>query len=192
MFVSGRKSILRWVAIPALAVIGLAPLAACSSDDSSSTTSTTVTSGPTVTDAVCPFTGTVSQTSGGSSSVSASPVTGVSTTKEGCVDNIQITMSSGVGAWTASYATGAVKDANGTTVNTGGSAALVISITGGEWKGNSQTPTTVLPVQLDYVKSINVVNGPNNSLLIVFGLDKQRPYAASDSANPAYISLGIG
>jgi hypothetical protein len=192
MFLSGRKSIRRWAAISVIAVVGLAPLAACSSDDSSSSTSTTVSTGPTVTDATCPFTGTVSQTSGGATSVATTPVTGVTTSKEGCVDNIQLTMSSGVGAWTASYATGGVKDASGATVNTGGSAALVISITGGQWKGNGQTPTTVLPVQLDYVESINVVNGPNNALLIVFGLDKQRPYQASDSSNPAYISLGIG
>jgi hypothetical protein len=37
-----------------------------------------------------------------------------------------------------------------------------------------------------------VVSGSNGSLLVVFGLSAKKPYQASDSQNPAYISLGIG
>jgi hypothetical protein len=42
------------------------------------------------------------------------------------------------------------------------------------------------------VQSINVVAGPNGSLLVAFGLSAKKPYQASDSQTPAYISLGIG
>lgn len=176
----------------AAAVALFVPVVACSSDSSSnSSTSTTVTSGDQVTDTACPFTGTVGTTSGGNAGT-ASALGSVVTSKEGCVDNIQLKMGSGVGAWTAAYATGPVVDASGATVAAQGAATLVVTLQQGSWSGTPAAPTTVLPVQLDYVKSINVVNGPSGSLLVVFGLSAKKPYQASDSQNPAYVSLGIG
>lgn len=176
----------------AAAVALFVPVAACSSDSSSnSSTSTTVTSGDQVTDTACPFTGTLGTTSGGKAGT-ASALGSIVTSKEGCVDNIQLKMGSGVGAWTAAYATGPVLDASGATVAAQGDATLVVTLQQGSWSGTPAAPTTVLPVQLDYVKSINVVNGPSGSLLVVFGLSAKKPYQASDSQNPAYVSLGIG
>lgn len=176
----------------AAAVALFVPVVACSSDSSSnSSTSTTVTSGEQVTDTACPFTGTVGTTSGGKAGT-ASALGSIVTSKEGCVDNIQLKMGSGVGAWSAAYATGPVVDASGATVAAQGEATLVVTLQQGSWSGTPAAPTTVLPVQLDYVKSINVVNGPSGSLLVVFGLSAKKPYQASDSQNPAYVSLGIG
>ena len=176
----------------AAAVALFVPVAACSSDSSSNgSTSTTVTSGDQVTDTACPFTGTLGTTSGGKAGT-ASALGSIVTSKEGCVDNIQLKMGSGVGAWTAAYATGPVLDASGATVAAQGDATLVVTLQQGSWSGTPAAPTTVLPVQLDYVKSINVVNGPSGSLLVVFGLSAKKPYQASDSQNPAYVSLGIG
>ena len=83
-------------------------------------------------------------------------------------------------------------DASGATVATQGAATLVITLAEGTWTGTPAAPTTVLPLQLDYVESINVVAGANGSLLVAFGLSVKKPYQASDSQNPAYISLGIG
>lgn len=172
----------------------LLPLAAaCSSDSkSTSTTSTTASSGQQVTDTVCPFTGTVGTSSGGNASIS-STLSAITTSKEGCADNLQLKLTGGVGAWTVAYATGPVTDATGAAVTTQGSATLVVTLQNGGWSGTPAAPTTVLPVQLDYVKSINVVKGPNATLLVVFGLSEKKPYQASDSTqSPAYISLGIG
>ena len=183
-----RRTLIASAAVVALFV----PVAACSSDSSSSdSTSTTVSSGEQITDPACPFTGTVGTSSGGKSGAS-SALGSIVNSKQGCVDNIQLKMGSTVGAWTAAYASGPVLDASGATVATQGSAALVITLQQGTWSGSPAAPTTVLPVQLDYVKSINVVNGPNGTLLVVFGLSTKKPYQASDSQTPAYISLGIG
>ena len=167
-------------------------LAACSSDSSSSNATTTVSTGPQETAVGCPFTGTVAGSSGGSASVAAATLTGITTAKQGCVDNIQMDLGTGVPTWKAAYATGPILDAAGATISTTAPANLVFTITGATWKGAGSTPATVLPVQLDYVTSIRVVSGPNNTLLVIYGLDKQRPYQASDSSQPAYISLGIG
>ena len=183
-----RRTLLSATAALALFV----PIAACSSDSSSSsTTSTTVTSGDQVTDTACPFTGTVGTTSGGTAGAQ-SALGSITTSKQGCVDNLQLKMGSVVGAWTAAYATSPVVDGKGNTVAAQGAATLVITLESGTWTGSPAAPTTVLPVQLDYVKSINVVNGPGTSVLVVFGLSEKKPYQASDSQNPAYISLGIG
>lgn len=182
-----RRTLIASAAVVALFV----PVAACSSDSSSNSTSTTVSSGEQITDTACPFTGTVGTSSGGKSGTS-SALGSIVNSKQGCEDNIQLKMGSSVGAWTAAYATGPVLDASGATVATQGSAALVITLQQGTWSGSPAAPTTVLPVQLDYVKSINVVNGPNGTLLVVFGLSTKKPYQASDSQTPAYISLGIG
>ncbi|MEX1217517.1 MAG: hypothetical protein WEA11_03225 [Acidimicrobiales bacterium] len=180
------------LAITATAIALLGPIAACSSDSSSnSTTSTTVTSGDQITDAECPFTGTVATSSGGKAGTT-SALGSIVNAKDGCADNIQLNLGASVGAWTAAYATGPVVDGTGATVATQGAATLVITLAEGTWSGIPAAPTTVLPVQLDYVKSINVVNGSNGSLLVVFGLSTQKPYVASDSQNPAYITLGIG
>lgn len=170
----------------------LLPIAACSSGSSSGSTSTTASSGQQITDTTCPFTGTVGTSSGGKAGT-ASAVTTITPSKQGCVDNLQIKMSGGVGAWSVAYATGPVKDASGATIAAQGSATLVVTLQQGSWTGTPAAPTTVLPVQLDYVKSINVAAGANGTLLIVFGMSAQKPYQASDSSQtPGYISLGIG
>ena len=171
----------------------LVPLAACSSGSSSSNaTSTTASSGQQVTDAACPFTGTVGTSSGGKASIPTG-VTGLVNTKQGCADNIQVKTSAGVGAWSIAYATGPVKDYSGNTIATEGAATLVLTLTNGVWSGTPAVPTTVSPGQLDYVKSINVAIGPGNVLMIVFGLSAKKPYQASDSPEtPGYISIGIG
>ena len=182
----------RTVIATAPAVALFLPIAACSSDSSSnSTTSTTASSGDQITDTACPFTGTL-QTSTGGKAGTPSALGSITTSKEGCVDNIQLKLGNATGAWTAAYATGPVVDASGATVATQGAAALVFTLAEGTWTGTPAAPTTVLPVQLDYVESINVVAGPNGSLLVVFGLSAKKPYQASDSQTPAYISLGIG
>lgn len=171
----------------------LLPIAACSSGSSSTaSTSTTASSGQQVTDTQCPFTGTVGTSSGGKAGT-ASNLSSIVPSKQGCVDNLQLKLTGGVGAWTIAYATGPVTDATGATVATQGSAALVVTLQQGTWSGSPGAPTTVLPVQLDYVQSINVVNGSGGSLLVVFGLSAKKPYQASDSPeSPGYISLGIG
>lgn len=183
-----RRSLIAAAAAAALFV----PIAACSSgSSSSSSTSTTVTSGEQVTDTECPFTGTVGSTSGGKSGTSSS-LGSIVNSKQGCVDSMQLNLGSSVGAWTIAYATGPVIDGSGATVAAQGTATLVVTLQQGSWTGNPAAPTTVLPVQLDYVESINVVSGPGGSLLVVLGLSSKKPYQASDSQNPAYISLGIG
>lgn len=170
----------------------LVPLAACSGSSSTSSTSTTASSGQQVTDTSCPFTGTVGQSSGGKAGTSSALST-ITTSKQGCVDNIQLKMTGGVGAWTVAYATGPVTDGSGATIAAQGAATLVVTLQSGTWSGSPAAPTTVLPVQLDYVQSINVANGPGGSLLVVFGLSAKKPYQASDSAQtPGYVSLGIG
>lgn len=181
----------RLALIAAGAALALA-LTACSSDSSSGSSSTTASTGPQVTDPTCPFTGTVGDSSGGNASVS-STVSGLTTSKEGCVDNIQIKMTAGVGAWTVAYATAPVTDATGATVASQGTATLVVTLQNGAWSGSPAAPTTVLPIQLEHVSSINVAKGANGSLLIVFGMSEKKPYQASDSSQtPGYISLGIG
>jgi hypothetical protein len=185
----------RLALIASAAVVALVlPLAACSSSSSSggSNNGADVSTGAQVNAAGCPFTGTIQTTTGGKSSVAAPVLNAVTTAKEGCVDNVQLKFSGGVGSWTAAYATGPVLDSTGKAVATSGAASLVITIPGATWTGGGTTPATVLPVSLDYVQSINVVNGPNNALLVVFGITAQKPYDASDSQDPAYISLGIG
>lgn len=180
------------LALAAVALVVLVPLAACSSDSSTSSTSTTASSGPQETDANCPFTGTTGQSSGGKAGT-ATALSTITTSKEGCVDNIQLQMTGGVGAWTVAYATGPVTDASGSTIAAQGSASLVVTIQSGTWSGSPAAPTTVLPIQLNYVQSINVANGPGGTLLVVFGMSAKKPYQASDSAQtPGYISLGIG
>lgn len=171
----------------------LLPIAACSSSSSSnSTTSTTASSGQQVTDTECPFTGTVGTSSGGKAGT-ASNLTSIVPSKQGCADNLQLKLSGAVGSWSIAYATGPVTDATGATVATQGAATLVVTMPQGTWSGSPAAPTTVLPVQLDYVKSINVVNGPSGNLLVVFGLSAKKPYVASDSPEtPGYITLGIG
>jgi len=182
----------RTLVATAAAVALFLPIAACSSDSSSNnSTSTTAMSGDQVTDTACPFTGTVGASSGGKAGT-ASALGSIVTSKEGCVDNIQLKLGTATGAWSAAYATAPVVDATGATVATQGAATLVVTLAQGSWTGTPAAPTTVLPVQLDYVKSINVVSGSNGSLLVVFGLSAKKPYQASDSQNPAYISLGIG
>jgi len=180
------------LALVATAVALLAPLTACSSGSSTSSTTTTASSGSQVTDTTCPFTGTTGQSSGGKAGTPTALST-ITTSKEGCVDNIQLKMTGGVGAWTVAYATGPVTDANGATIAAQGSASLVVTIQSGTWSGSPAAPTTVLPIQLSYVQSINVANGPGGTLLVVFGMSAKKPYQASDSAQtPGYISLGIG
>lgn len=180
------------LALAAVALVVLVPLAACSSDSSNSSTSTTASTGPQVTDQTCPFTGTTGQSSGGTAGT-ATALSTITTSKQGCVDNIQLKMTGGVGAWTVAYASGPVTDASGATIAAQGAASLVVTIQSGSWSGSPAAPTTVLPIQLDYVKSINVASGPGGSLLVVFGLSAKKPYQASDSAQtPGYISLGIG
>jgi len=182
----------RTLVATAAAVALFLPIAACSSDSSSNnSTSTTAMSGDQVTDTACPFTGTVGASSGGKAGT-ASALGSIVTSKEGCVDNIQLKLGTATGAWSAAYTTAPVVDASGATVATQGAATLVVTLAQGSWTGTPAAPTTVLPVQLDYVKSINVVSGSNGSLLVVFGLSAKKPYQASDSQNPAYISLGIG
>jgi hypothetical protein len=182
----------RTLVATAAAVALFLPIAACSSDSSSNnSTSTTAMSGDQVTDTACPFTGTVGASSGGKAGT-VSALGSIVTSKEGCVDNIQLKLGTATGAWSAAYATAPVVDASGATVATQGAATLVVTLAQGSWTGTPAAPTTVLPVQLDYVKSINVVSGSNGSLLVVFGLSAKKPYQASDSQNPAYISLGIG
>lgn len=178
----------------AIVAVGSLSLAACSSSDSTSTstTSTTASSGAQVTDTECPFTGTVGTSSGGTASV-ASNLTSISTSKEGCADDIQLKMSAGVGPWSAQYVTGQAKDATGAAIASQGAATLVVTFKNGSWSGTPAIPTTVLPVQLDYVKSINVASGPDGSVLVVFGLSAQKPYVATDSGqSPGYLTLGIG
>ena len=183
-----RRTLIAAAAAAALFV----PIAACSSDSSTSgSTSTTVESGSQVTDTECPFTGTVGTTSGGKSGA-ASSLSSIVNSKQGCVDSIQLNLGSGVGGWSIAYATGPVVDGSGATVAAQGTATLVVTLQQGSWTGSPAAPTTVLPVQLDYVESINVVSGPNGSLLVVFGLSSKKPYQASDSQTPSYISLGIG
>jgi hypothetical protein len=180
------------LALAAVALVVLVPLAACSSDSSTSSTSTTASSGSQVTDTNCPFTGTTGQSSGGTAGTAAALST-ITTSKQGCVDNIQLKMTGGVGAWTVAYATGPVTDASGATIAAQGAASLVVTIQSGSWSGSPAAPTTVLPIQLDYVQSINVASGPGGTLLVVFGMSAKKPYQASDSAQtPGYISLGIG
>ena len=176
------------------AVIALAlVLSACSSSSNSSSTSTTASSGSGATDKTCSaFSGTLGQSSGGSATVSGATVTGITTSKQGCVDNVQITMAKGVTSWTAAYVDGTITDASGNTISTGQPANLVVTIQNAAWTGAAKPPSTVLPINLDYVKSINVANGGNGSTIIVFGFATKKPYQASDSQNPAYISLGIG
>jgi hypothetical protein len=182
----------RTLVATAAAVALFLPIAACSSDSSSNnSTSTTAMSGDQVTDTACPFTGTVGASSGGKAGTT-SALGSIVTSKEGCVDNIQLKLGTATGAWSAAYTTAPVVDASGATVATQGAATLVVTLAQGSWTGTPAAPTTVLPVQLDYVKSINVVSGSNGSLLVVFGLSAKKPYQASDSQNPAYISLGIG
>ena len=186
------KNRLVLTASTAVVVIALA-LSACSSSSNGSSTSTTASSGSGATDKACTaFSGTLGQSSGGSSSVSGATATGITTSKQGCVDNIQITMSKGVTSWTAAYVDGAINDVNGNAINTGQPANLVITIQNAAWAGAAKPPSTVLPVNLDYVKSINIANGPNGSTIVVLGFPTKKPYQASDSQNPAYISLGIG
>jgi len=180
------------LALAAVALAVLVPLAACSSDSSTSSTSTTASSGSQVTDTNCPFTGTTGQSSGGTAGT-ATALSTITTSKQGCVDNIQLKMTGGVGAWTVAYATGPVTDASGATIAAQGAASLVVTIQSGSWSGSPAAPTTVLPVQLDYVQSINVASGPGGTLLVVFGMSAKKPYQASDSAQtPGYISVGIG
>lgn len=179
------------IAAAAAAALFVSVTACSSSSSTSGSTSTTVsTSGDQVTDTECPFTGTVGTTSGGKSGVS-SALASIVNSKQGCVDSIQLNLGS-VGSWSVAYATGPVVDGSGATVSTQGTATLVVTLAPGSWTGSPAAPTTVPPVQLDYVESINVVSGPNNSLLVVFGLSSKKPYQASDSQTPAYISLGIG
>jgi hypothetical protein len=187
--VKNRLAVIATVAV-ALAI----SLAACSSSGSSggSDSDSNVSTGAQVNASGCPFTGTLQTTTGGKSTVTAPTVDAVTTSKEGCVDNVQLKFSTGVGSWTAAYATGPVLDATGKAVASQGAASLVITIPGAKWTGSGTPPATVLPVSLDYVQSINVVDGPNNALLIVFGITAQKPYDATDSQDPAYISLGIG
>jgi hypothetical protein len=184
----------RLVLTASAALVALAlTVTACSSSSNTSTPTTTASSGSGATDKACTaFSGTLGQSSGGSSTVSGATVTGITTSKQGCVDNIQITMAKGVTSWTAAYADGTFTDANGSTISTGQPAQLIITIQGAAWTGAAKPPSTVLPVNLDYVKTINIANGANGSTIIVLGFPTKKPYQASDSQNPAYISLGIG
>lgn len=144
------------------------------------------------TDGGCASSGSTTASAGGSSSITSQAITGIVTSKQGCLDDVRIILGAGVGPWTAAYVVGEVLDARGAAIATGADTNLVVSFAGGAWKGAGSSPTTILPIQLEHVRSINVAAGPNDALLVVLGLDAKLPYTASESDKPAQVSLTIG
>ena len=170
-----------------------ASITACSSSSSSS--SSTTAAGVTTTQASaadCPFTGVTTPSSGGTAASSKVSLTGVTTSKQGCADNLQFALSPSVVAWSIAYATGPILDFAGATVPTSAPVNLVLTLENTEWTGAGATPLKLASGGLDYVTSINIIEGPSTSVLVVRGMNQQVQYVASDSKAPAYVSLGLG
>jgi hypothetical protein len=171
-------------------------LTGCSSSSSkASGTSTTTAVGASTTAANsaadCPFTGVLTPSSGGTTAAGGASLTTVNTSKEGCADNLQFQLSAAT-SWKFAYATGPILDFTGAPVPTSSPQNLVLTLNNTTWTGAGSTPIKLAAGGLDYVNSINVIEGPSKSTLVVLGMDEQVEYVASDSKAPAYVSLGLG
>ena len=172
-------------------------LTGCSSSSSNaSSASTTAAAGASTTAAAssaadCPFSGVTTPSSGGTASSATVSLSAVNTSKQGCADNLQFQLSAAT-AWKFAYATGPILDFTGAPVPTSAPQNLVLTLTNTTWTGAGSTPIKLAAGGLDYVSSINVIEGPSNTTLVVLGMSAQVEYVASDSKNPAYVSLGLG
>jgi hypothetical protein len=172
-------------------------IAGCSSSSSkASGSSTTTAAGASATAAAdsaadCPFTGVTTPSSGGTTASATVSLIDVKTSKQGCADNLQFQLSAAT-SWKFAYATGPILDFTGAPVPTSSPQNLVLTLTNAEWSGAGSTPIKLAAGGLDYVTSINVIEGPSKTTLVVMGLNEQVQYVASDSKAPAYVSLGLG
>lgn len=176
-----------------IALLCTAVLAGCSSSSSSSSSSasTTAAADSTTTTVDCPFTGVTTPTSGGTASASEVTLSTVTTSKQGCADNLQFPLS-GMTSWKIAYATGPIAGATGAPITTTAPQNLVLTLTNTTWSGAGSTPLKLAVGGLDYITSVNVADGPGNTLLVIMGMNTQVEYMASDSKTPAYVSLGLG
>ncbi len=172
-------------------------LAGCSSSSSNASSSSTTAAGGSSTTAAansaadCPFSGVTTPSSGGTAAGSEVSLSAVNTSKQGCADNLQFQLSAAT-AWKFAYATGPILDFTGAPVPTSAPQNLVLTLTNTTWSGAGSTPIKLAAGGLDYVTSINVIEGPGNTTLVVMGLNEQVQYVASDSKVPSYVSLGLG
>jgi len=185
---SRRRAHAAAVTACALAVFtALTMLTGCSSDSKSDSSATTLPA------ADCPFSGTIGDSSGGTAASEALTMSSVASSKAGCIDEFQFNFEPTTGTWSAGYSTGPVTDANGDTVAPPGAAQLVLTFNGATYAQAGAAQATIAAPNLDYVEGVTAAPGPNGALLVVIGLDKQRPYTASSSKAPAaYVTVGIG
>ncbi len=171
-------------------------LTGCSSSSSKASETSTTKAGDSTTTAApsaadCAFTGATTPSSGGTASSSTVSLSDVKTSKQGCADNLQFQLS-GATSWKFAYATGPILDFTGAPVPTSAPQNLVLTLNNSEWTGAGSTPIKLAAGGLDYVTSVNVIEGPSKTTLVIMGMNAQVEYVASDSKTPAYVSLGLG
>ena len=124
----------------------------------------------------------------------ATTVSGVTPSKDGCIDNVQFNFGGSTAKWSAAYATGPVNDASGTAVSLPSGSNLVVTFEDTTYgpASSASSPVTIPPNSLDYVSQITVVPGTGGALQFVMTLDQQLQYVVSSSETPAYVTLGVG
>jgi hypothetical protein len=161
-------------------------VASCGSDDTSSNAGTTVAL------ADCPFSGTTAATQSGQDAAKTGVLSNLTSSKSGCIDSLAFGFTTKVPAWTVEYSAGPFVDAaTNTTVSVPGPATLVVTFAATTY-ANHKTPATAPTDDLNYVKAINVITGPNGSLQWIISLVAKAQYQTSSSEVPSNFTLGIG
>lgn len=183
----------RWTAVAVGFAAAVSLVAACGSDGLSGSPSSS-----SITPEDCPFSGSTDPIEGGDDAVGPVELTGLATSKNGCVDRLRFDLDPGAGPWRVAYAEGAVVADDGTEVVDAATAALVITLddtdhtVGGGAGGPTEGVTALEVGSLDYVRALRVVDGAGDELIVVVVLDQRLPFEASDDDDPPSLTLELG
>lgn len=184
-FVPARSALMRRGACLAVMLALTVGSVACSGSDSSD-------SGQAKPSGSCPFSGDVVRATGGNPDIIDAKVTKIVTSRQDCIDSFQLDFTGGVPSWNVAYTTGPVTDVTGGEVNVPGAVAtLAISLNGASY-GPGGLPATLPTDGLAFVTGILVLDQGPGSVLVLIGLDDKKQFVASNSEDPAYLSLSIG
>jgi hypothetical protein len=152
----------------------------------------------------CPFSGSTDPIEGGDEAAGPALLTGLATSKNGCVDRLRFDLDPGAGPWRVAYAEGAVVADDGTEVVDAATAALVVTLDDtldgtdhAATEGAGAPPGAVTELELgglDYVRAVRVVDGveDDDELIVVVVLDQRLPFEASDDDDPPSLTLELG
>jgi hypothetical protein len=140
----------------------------------------------------CPFSGSSDPVEGGRAERAPVEVTGISTSKSGCVDGIQIDLDPVAGRWEVAYADGAIELGAGESRQIEGTP-LVMTLHDTTYRPDPMSASVEVSTDgLDYVDEILVAPGPDGELLVVVGVQEELPFEVSTSNDPPHLSLELG